>query len=83
MILQIATALAIGVYVVLSRDLPPKSPDAVLPESSSRPVDHLDHALPLNQELRAKTANDHLNCAQTLPASRYCLMTSIRPLPSK
>jgi hypothetical protein len=28
-------------------------------------------------------AFDHLNCAQTLPASRYCLIRSIRPSSSR
>jgi hypothetical protein len=33
MILQIATALAIGAYVVLSKDARPKNPDAISRES--------------------------------------------------
>ena len=42
MILQIATALAIGAYVVLSKDAQPKRPDATARESIQHPADHLD-----------------------------------------
>ena len=39
MILQIATALAIGAYVVLSKDAQPKRPDATPRESfHARPI---------------------------------------------
>jgi hypothetical protein len=41
MILQIATALAIGAYVVLSRDAQPKRADATASEASQHPADHL------------------------------------------
>jgi hypothetical protein len=41
MTLQIATALAIGAYVVLSKDAQPKRPDATPRESFQRPADHL------------------------------------------
>jgi hypothetical protein len=39
MILQIATALAIGVYVVLSKDVQPRGPDAT-------PRESLRHSIP-------------------------------------
>jgi hypothetical protein len=41
-IVQIATALAIGAYVVLSKDAQPKRPDAIPRESFQHPADHLD-----------------------------------------
>jgi hypothetical protein len=41
MILQIATALVIGAYVVLSRDAQPNRPDAA-PRESFVHADHLD-----------------------------------------
>jgi hypothetical protein len=41
MILQIATALTIGAYVVLSKDAQCKRPDATPRESFQRPADHL------------------------------------------
>jgi hypothetical protein len=40
-LIQIATALAIGTYVVLSKDAQPKSPDASPRESFQHPADHL------------------------------------------
>ena len=46
MILHIATALAIGAYVVLSKDAQPKRPDATPRESFQHPAAHLDHGLP-------------------------------------
>ena len=42
MILQIVTALAIGAYVVLSRDAQPKCPDAALRAPFQHPADRLD-----------------------------------------
>lgn len=42
MILQIGTALAIGAYVVLSKDAQPKRPDATPRKSLQQPADHLD-----------------------------------------
>jgi hypothetical protein len=42
MILQIATALAIGAYVVLSKDAQSKRPDATPRESFQHPADHFD-----------------------------------------
>jgi hypothetical protein len=42
MILQIATALAIGAYVVLSKDAQFKRADAAPRESFQHPIDHLD-----------------------------------------
>jgi hypothetical protein len=42
MILQVVTALAIGAYVALSRDAPPKRPDAAPREPFQQPADHLD-----------------------------------------
>jgi hypothetical protein len=42
-LVQIATALAIGAYVVLSKDAQPKRPDATPRESFQHPADHLDH----------------------------------------
>lgn len=41
MILQFATALAIGAYAVLSKDAQPKRPDATPREPFQRPEDHL------------------------------------------
>lgn len=41
-LIQITTALAIGAYVVLSRDAHPKRPDATPRESFQHPADHLD-----------------------------------------
>lgn len=40
-LVQIATALAIGAYVVLSKDAQPKRPDATPRESSQHSADHL------------------------------------------
>jgi hypothetical protein len=40
-LVQIATALAIGTYVVLSKDAQPKRPGATARESSQHPADHL------------------------------------------
>jgi hypothetical protein len=40
-LVQIATALAIGAYVVLSRDAQPKRPDATPRKSIQHPADHL------------------------------------------
>jgi len=37
-LIQIATALAIGAYVVLSKDAQPKRPDATPRESFARPI---------------------------------------------
>jgi hypothetical protein len=42
MILQIAAALAIGAYVVLSKDAQSKRPDTAPRESFQRAIDHLD-----------------------------------------
>jgi len=41
-LIQIATALAIGAYVVLSKDAQPERPDATPRESFQYPADHLD-----------------------------------------
>ncbi|HEY6620208.1 MAG TPA: hypothetical protein VIY68_11715 [Steroidobacteraceae bacterium] len=41
MILPIATALAVGVYVVLSKDVQPKRREAATGESFQYPVEHL------------------------------------------
>jgi hypothetical protein len=41
-LIQIATALAIGAYVVLSKDAQPKRPDATPCELFQRPADYLD-----------------------------------------
>jgi hypothetical protein len=46
MILQIGTALAIGAYVVLSKDAQPKRPDATPRESFQHLADHLDRRSP-------------------------------------
>jgi hypothetical protein len=40
-LVQIATALAIGAYVVISKDAPPKRLDATPHESFQHPVAHL------------------------------------------
>jgi hypothetical protein len=40
-LVRIATALAIGAYVVLSKDAQPKRPDATPRESFHHPADHL------------------------------------------
>ena len=40
-LVQISTALAIGAYVVLSKDTQPKRPDATPRESSQHSADHL------------------------------------------
>jgi hypothetical protein len=40
-LVQIATALAIGAYVVLSKDARPKRPDVTPRQSFQRPADHL------------------------------------------
>jgi hypothetical protein len=40
-LVQIATALAIGAYVVLSKDAQPKHPDSTPRESFQQPADHL------------------------------------------
>jgi hypothetical protein len=41
-LVQIAAALAIGAYVVLSKDVQPKRPDASPRESFQHPANHLD-----------------------------------------
>jgi hypothetical protein len=40
-LVQIATALAIGAYVVLSKDAQPKRPDVTPRQSFQQPADHL------------------------------------------
>jgi hypothetical protein len=51
-LIQIATALAIGAYVVLSKDAQPKRPDATARESFRHPADHL-----LDSDSRAPADN--------------------------
>jgi hypothetical protein len=41
-LIQIATALAIGAYVVLSKDVQSKRPDAAPRASFQHPINHLD-----------------------------------------
>jgi hypothetical protein len=56
MILQIATALAIGAYVVLSKEAQPKRPDATPRESFQQPADHLlDRGGRLEPSVRFRT----------------------------
>ena len=56
MILQIATALAIGAYVVLSKDARPKRPNSTSRESFQPPADHLD----LDGRLELSAIHDYI-----------------------
>jgi hypothetical protein len=56
-LVQIATALAIGAYVVLSKDAQPKRPDATPRESFQHPADHF-----LDSDSRAPADTQTSDC---------------------